>query len=70
MKRHSIVPVIMFHSVGLEKHNWVFSHISEPLEIFEEKIYLISKLGYSSIFWNELYMYMKGDLDKAILKLA
>jgi len=62
MKRHSIVPVIMFHSVGLEKHNWVFSHISEPLEIFEEKIYLISKLGYSSIFWNELYMYMKGDL--------
>ena len=55
-----IVPVVMFHSVGLEKSDWVFSHISEPLKTFEEKIVGLVSSGYQFIFWKDLYDHMSG----------
>lgn len=55
-----IVPVVMFHSVGLESANWVFSYISEPLKTFEEKITALVSSGYRFIFWKDLYNHMSG----------
>ena len=56
-----IVPVVMFHSVGLEKSDWCFSHISESLMIFEEKINALVSSGYQFIFWQDLYDHMSGS---------
>ena len=59
-RNKKIVPVLMFHSVGLEKHDWVYSHISEPLYTFREILKYISKYNFNCVFWNDLYKYMKG----------
>ena len=56
----TIVPVVMFHSVGLAGSDWVFSYISEPLDLFEDKIRILRKAGYTFIFWNDLYDHMSG----------
>lgn len=53
----------MFHSVGLENHPWAWSHISEPIAIFESKIALLKKSGFHGVFWGELYDYTAGDLE-------
>lgn len=60
LSNHNTVPVIMFHSVGLENENWVFSHISEPVNVFEEKIAYLAKKRYNFIFWDDLYDHMSG----------
>jgi len=57
----SIVTSIMFHTVGLENHPWVWSHISESLKSFEEKLQALNRFKYHSVFWSELYDYMNGD---------
>lgn len=50
----------MFHSVGLDGTNWVFSHISEPVKLFEEKIAALKQAGYHFIFWDDLFEHMAG----------
>jgi peptidoglycan/xylan/chitin deacetylase (PgdA/CDA1 family) len=55
-----IIPVVMFHSIGLEKSDWNAKHLSEPLKQFEEKIFYLKKRGFHFIFWKELYDYMSG----------
>lgn len=62
-----IIPVVMFHSVGLENTNWIFSHISEPLKTFEEKIAALVSSGYQFIFWKDLFNHM-GGLRRAPFK--
>lgn len=56
-----IVPVVMFHSVGLAHTGWVFSHISEPLDLFESKLEILAKRHYHTIHWAELFGYMEGS---------
>ena len=57
----SIVPVVMFHSVGLhDAIDWPYHYISEPLLVFENKIKILHECGYNFIFWKDLYLYMKG----------
>lgn len=56
-----IVPALMFHSVGLEKHPWAWSYISESLATFEAKIAALKQNGFTGIFWGELYEYMAGQ---------
>jgi peptidoglycan/xylan/chitin deacetylase (PgdA/CDA1 family) len=46
------VPTIMFHSVGLEKHDWVFPHISESEIFFESVIQYLAKKGLASHFFS------------------
>ena len=55
-----VVPVVMFHSVGAENSDWVFSYISEPLIAFEDKVRVLAERGFSFITWSELYDYMRG----------
>lgn len=62
-RNEAIVPAVMFHSVGLEKHDWAWSHISEPVELFEAKIAALAKAGFTGVFWSELYEYMAGRVS-------
>ena len=55
-----IVPVIMFHSVGLSGSDWVFSHISEPLKNFEAKLDALARKGCHTIHWSDLFSHMSG----------
>ena len=67
-----VIPVVMFHSVGLHDSDWVYRHISEPLEIFEEKIIKLKQAGYHFIFWSDLYGYMAGkkQLPRRVIMLT
>jgi peptidoglycan/xylan/chitin deacetylase (PgdA/CDA1 family) len=60
ISNNEIVPVVMFHSIGLNDRRWVFSHISEPIDIFEEKIAALCRAGYHFLFWDDLYNHMAG----------
>ena len=51
----------MFHTVGLERHAWAWSSISESVESFEGKIALLKKKGFTGVFWSELYRHMAGE---------
>jgi len=57
----SIVPVVMFHSIGGETLDWVYNHVAEPVEAFESKIVSLKNAGFNFILWDELYAYMKGE---------
>jgi peptidoglycan/xylan/chitin deacetylase (PgdA/CDA1 family) len=54
------IPVIMFHSVGKDQSDWVFKHISEPLDLFESKVKALAENRFNTIHWNELYEHMAG----------
>ncbi len=65
-----IVPVLMFHSVGLDNQEWVFSYLSDSLHLFEEKLKCLVEHRFSTIFWNDLYQYMgdeKNPRDNSIM---
>jgi peptidoglycan/xylan/chitin deacetylase (PgdA/CDA1 family) len=59
-RNKSIVPALMFHSVGLERHPWAWSSISESIESFEGKIAMLKQKGFTGVFWDELYEHMAG----------
>ena len=63
---NKIVPVVMFHSVGLEESDWTFNHVSEPVTTFEEKISCLSQAGFNFIFWSDLHAYMTGSKNMAL----
>lgn len=60
---NGVVPVVMFHSVGAENHDWVFNYISEPYAAFESKIKHLKKGGFNFITWADLYEYMQGNKE-------
>jgi len=44
---------IMFHSTGLNSLKWRSPHISEPLDIFKDKLDVIREEGYTSLSMRE-----------------
>lgn len=56
----SIIPMVMFHSVGLESYPWVYSHLSEPVDLFDAKLDYLVRKGYRTLFWSDLYDHMTG----------
>ncbi len=56
-----IVPSLMFHSVGLDRTDWVWKDdLSEPLAIFEDKLRCFSRDGFSAVFWGDVYKHVSG----------
>lgn len=55
-----VVPALMFHSIGLEKHPWAWNYISESVSTFEQKIALLKARGFTGVFWQEVYDHMVG----------
>lgn len=60
------VPTIMFHTVGLQDHNWVYPWISESKEYFESVINYLAKKGYRSHFFSS-DVYKKPATGKNIV---
>lgn len=56
----SVIPALMFHSVGLEHHPWAWNYISESVSTFERKIALLKESGFTGVFWRDLYEHMAG----------
>jgi peptidoglycan/xylan/chitin deacetylase (PgdA/CDA1 family) len=56
----SIVPVLMFHSVGRGDVPWVWSELSERLETFEEVLAGLLKKGFRSVRLSDLHDHMSG----------
>lgn len=57
---NSIIPVVMFHSIGLENSDWSKAYLSEPYKFFYDKIELLVKRGTHFWHWEQLYSYMKN----------
>lgn len=58
------LPTIMFHSVGLENHDWVFPHISESEAFFESVIRYLAGKGFASHFFSSgIYEKARGRRD-------
>lgn len=51
----TIVPSLMFHSVGLDRSGWTWSHLSEPLDSFEATLRLFQARKCTTAFWSEVY---------------
>jgi len=43
----------MFHTVGLDKYKWVYSHISESYNVFFEKMKALYKANYSTVTFSD-----------------
>lgn len=60
------IPVIMYHSVGLQASDWCDRFLSIPKELFEIQVQLLCKKKFKSITIKEWYRYYTGE--KAVLK--
>jgi hypothetical protein len=52
------VPVLMYHSVGVPKPNWVWKFITLPYEIFEDHLRILKKKRFNTIDLIQLYNYV------------
>lgn len=56
----------MFHSLGLENHQWRSKYISEPISLMDTKLKQIHKEGYKSLFMAEAHESRHKSKDKLI----
>ena len=56
----TVVPVLMFHSIGIYNENWVWKSMSESREVFETLLARISGCGFRTVGLSELYEHMAG----------
>ncbi len=59
-KNRDIIPVLMFHSIGLESSTWIYSKISEPISDFDDKVKHLVSSGYTFVNWDQLFDHMQG----------
>ena len=57
----NIVPVLTFHSVGMNDESWVWSHLSERADVFESFLQALSKYGFTTVSLQQLYSHMSGE---------
>ena len=56
----SVVPVLMFHSIGIWNENWIWKSMSESLDVFETLLERLRRGGYRTVGLSELYEHMAG----------
>ena len=65
MKRdRRIVPVLMFHSVGLGNYRWCWNHLSLSLAVFEALLKRLYNAGFRTIGLPELQAHMRGEIHE------
>jgi len=57
--KYPAVPVIMYHSVGVVRKEWIWSHLTCPWGLFEQHLRWLKRLGFQTITLQELYEYKK-----------
>jgi peptidoglycan/xylan/chitin deacetylase (PgdA/CDA1 family) len=53
------IPVVMYHSVGLQQSNWLWSHISMPVSLFESQLQTLKSKKYQTLSLTE-FLAAKG----------
>lgn len=61
-RNREIVPVLMFHSVGLQEYPWSWNFLSQPLETFEGFLEELHTAGFQTVGLQELNAHMRGDV--------
>ena len=71
MKYKNNIPILYYHSIADhdKKSNWSF--LSTPINTFERQMNYLSKKGYRTCTWEELYDHINGikELPKKTIKL-
>lgn len=58
----SVIPSLMFHSVGREDSAWFWAReLSEPLSLFEDRLELLGRKGFKTVFWDDVFAHMAGS---------
>lgn len=57
----SIVPVVMFHSVGIQNVPWIWSALSESLTTFEQVLVKLVEKGFQTVGLADLHDHMSGQ---------
>jgi peptidoglycan/xylan/chitin deacetylase (PgdA/CDA1 family) len=60
-RNQEIVPVVMFHSVGMNHEGWIWRHLSETAHIFEKFLKRLKKANYKTVTLQQLFAHMSGD---------
>lgn len=64
------IPVLMYHSVGMENTGWLWSHISMPVSRFEHQLRTLKRHGYETINLDSYYEFKKGGDTKPAKKVV
>jgi peptidoglycan/xylan/chitin deacetylase (PgdA/CDA1 family) len=56
-----IVPVLVWHSVGMHKPSWVWQELSERADAFERLLHRLSAQGYQTVTLSQLHAHMSGE---------
>lgn len=58
---HDIVPVLTYHSVGMNEPSWTWSQLSERADAFDKLLRALHKRGYRTVSLADLYAHMAGE---------
>lgn len=61
LPNQSIVPVLTFHSVGMQHDSWIWKHLSDTEQFFHRLMRLLTKHSYRTVTLPELYSHMQGE---------
>lgn len=53
------IPVVMYHSVGMPKKDWIWNFLTIPYELFEDHIRCLHSKGFVSIDFKEYYAHVR-----------
>src|SRR4030042_2945185 len=53
-----VVPVLMYHSVGVQNPKWIWNFLTIPLKIFEDHLRTLKTKGFNTIDLTQLYDYV------------
>lgn len=56
----SIVPVLMFHSIGMQGIPWIWSELTEGVDTFEKILAGLVKKGFKAVSLRDLFDHMTG----------
>ena len=61
LPRNDIVPVLTFHSVGMNEKSWIWNQLSERADAFEHLLKKLRAHGFNTVSLSDLYAHMAGD---------
>lgn len=61
MPKNDIVPVLTFHSVGMNEPDWIWNQLSERADAFEQLLKKLHAHDYRTVSLSDLYAHMTGE---------
>lgn len=61
LANNDIVPVLTYHSVGMNEPSWTWSQLSERAGAFDNLLQALHKRGYQTVTLADLYAHMAGE---------